>query len=194
MTKIAIVDDLVLVAETLAEALKSKYGEHIHAYSPENLDHRILRNYDLLLLDFDFGALGNANDLLNELERLEITDLKIILFSSFWKPQVLMVCRHPLVLGYFNKTYGLVDSFAAIDAVLAGKRWYQPQYAEEIKRLMKLPKSQVLTNRENEIVGLLQQGYSKPEVATELGISINTVRNHVTHIFEKLGVNSIRQL
>ncbi|MDA1279588.1 MAG: DUF2791 family P-loop domain-containing protein [Chloroflexi bacterium] len=47
-----------------------------------------------------------------------------------------------------------------------------------------------LTKREVEVVQLVADGKSNPEIAEELFISLNTVIRHMSHIFEKLGVSS----
>ena len=47
-----------------------------------------------------------------------------------------------------------------------------------------------LSDRENEVIGLLAQGYSDKEIAGRLQISFTTVRSHLAHIFEKLHVRS----
>jgi DNA-binding NarL/FixJ family response regulator len=48
----------------------------------------------------------------------------------------------------------------------------------------------VLSNRENEILGLLSKGLLYKEIASYLFISQETVRKHVYHIYEKLHVNN----
>jgi LuxR family maltose regulon positive regulatory protein len=50
-----------------------------------------------------------------------------------------------------------------------------------------------LTRRELEIVRLICQGYSNPEIASELVVSINTVKKHTSNIYGKLGVRSRTQ-
>ncbi len=50
--------------------------------------------------------------------------------------------------------------------------------------------SQQLSGRENEVLKLIAQGKSNKEIASELFISVNTVRVHLKHIFQKIGVAS----
>ena len=45
-----------------------------------------------------------------------------------------------------------------------------------------------LSDREREVLSLLAQGLSNPEIASQLVISLKTVRNHVSNIFAKLQV------
>jgi DNA-binding CsgD family transcriptional regulator len=46
-----------------------------------------------------------------------------------------------------------------------------------------------LTPREREVLTLVCQGKSAPEIATELKLARNTVRNHVASLYQKLGLN-----
>lgn len=56
------------------------------------------------------------------------------------------------------------------------------------------PALSVLSAREREIADLLLKGASYQQIASELFISLSTVRNHVQNIFKKLGIKSQRQL
>ncbi|HWI46919.1 helix-turn-helix domain-containing protein [Rummeliibacillus pycnus] len=51
----------------------------------------------------------------------------------------------------------------------------------------------ILTKREHEIFFLLMKDYTTKEIATELGISEKTVRNHISNTIQKLGVSSRAQ-
>jgi LuxR family maltose regulon positive regulatory protein len=50
-----------------------------------------------------------------------------------------------------------------------------------------------LTPRELEIMGLICEGYSNPEIASELVVTINTIKKHTSNIYGKLGVRSRTQ-
>lgn len=50
------------------------------------------------------------------------------------------------------------------------------------------PRVAGLSERETEVLRLIVAGRSNPEIARELVVSAKTVRNHITHIFTKLGV------
>ena len=56
------------------------------------------------------------------------------------------------------------------------------------------PMLSLLTKRMREILGLLVQGKSEKEVATDLGLSPHTVQIHVTRMYARLGVNSRAEL
>jgi LuxR family transcriptional regulator of spore coat protein len=48
----------------------------------------------------------------------------------------------------------------------------------------------ILTPREKEIFNLLINNYSTRDIAQKLGISEKTVRNHISNVIQKLGVDS----
>lgn len=51
-----------------------------------------------------------------------------------------------------------------------------------------------LTTRESEIAALLREGLANKEIALRLGIATRTVKNHLQHVYEKLGVHSRGEL
>lgn len=63
-----------------------------------------------------------------------------------------------------------------------------------VRRCAELGRTHNLTAREEEVLRLVSKGYSKAAVATHLGISENTVREHSKHLYAKLGVHSRSEL
>ncbi len=47
-----------------------------------------------------------------------------------------------------------------------------------------------LSERERQILACIAEGHSNAQISAELFISEKTVKNHITHIFEKLGVTN----
>ena len=85
------------------------------------------------------------------------------------------------------KAYVLKDISACIHDVLAGKTYLAPtaaaKLAEGVARVQ-------LTPRELSALRLMADGKSNKEIASTLGISERTVKTHLGHLFEKLGVTS----
>src|SRR5260370_14913455 len=55
------------------------------------------------------------------------------------------------------------------------------------------PLVEPLTRREREILGLLDQGFSAPEMAEQLTLAVSSVKWHIQHLYGKLGVSGKRQ-
>jgi two-component system NarL family response regulator len=90
------------------------------------------------------------------------------------------------------KAYALKDIsadelVACIHDVLAGKTYLAPAAAAKLAEGM--VRMQV-TPRELSTLRLMADGKSNKEIATALGISERTVKSHLGHLFEKLGVTS----
>lgn len=65
-------------------------------------------------------------------------------------------------------------------------------YADRLKTLLPAQAS-LLSAREREILQLMQAGHSNQAIAEQLVVSLNTIKTHSKHIYEKLGVNSRAQ-
>src|SRR6188768_737122 len=76
---------------------------------------------------------------------------------------------------------------ACIHDVLAGKTYVAPAVAAKLaERVTRIQ----LTPRELSTLRLMADGKANKEIATDLGISERTVKTHLGHLFEKLGVTS----
>jgi two-component system, NarL family, nitrate/nitrite response regulator NarL len=87
--------------------------------------------------------------------------------------------------------------FKCIRAVMAGQYWIGKQSAATLSQAMKQcrncanpgPKKKFgLTPREMDIVRAVASGYSNSEIAGQMSISEQTVKHHLTNVFDKLGV------
>jgi DNA-binding NarL/FixJ family response regulator len=54
--------------------------------------------------------------------------------------------------------------------------------------------SHLLTQREAEVLPMLQQGNSNAQIAAALGVGVETIRTHARNVYRKLGVSSRREL
>lgn len=83
----------------------------------------------------------------------------------------------------------------ALQSVMSGKPWIQREFAEHIIHVLNsLPISdepiRSLTEKERQVLILLAKGMSNKEIAKQLGISLQTVKAHVSRILQKLKVRS----
>ncbi|MCS7283555.1 MAG: response regulator transcription factor [Anaerolineae bacterium] len=88
----------------------------------------------------------------------------------------------------FQELRGLAKGEAPISREMVSKLLRQMTYQERSCPPVGL--IETLSEREREVLALLAEGLSNEEIAGELNIAVNTVRNHVRNILEKLGVRN----
>lgn len=88
---------------------------------------------------------------------------------------------------YILKDISADDLVACIRAVLAGKTYLAPAAAEKLAEGVTRVQ---LTPRELSTLRLMADGKANKEIASALDISERTVKTHLGHLFEKLGVTS----
>jgi DNA-binding NarL/FixJ family response regulator len=81
------------------------------------------------------------------------------------------------------------DLFRAVRAVREGHAWYDPTTASGMLNADQRDRgAQLLSERELEVGAMIAEGLSNKEISTALEISEPTVKKHVGHILEKLGL------
>jgi DNA-binding NarL/FixJ family response regulator len=88
------------------------------------------------------------------------------------------------------------ELITAIEAVMADTSWFSRSVVEKLAALRQTSRARSpgaaldeLTDRERDVLGLICQGQSDPEMSKTLKLSRNTVRNHVSSLYHKIGVN-----
>ena len=92
-------------------------------------------------------------------------------------------------LGYLLKDAPEDDLHAAIVATASGKRTLAPDVAAQLAERVVRPR-EALSGREIEILKALATGASNRQMAQDLFISEATVKTHLIHIYQKLGVDN----
>jgi DNA-binding NarL/FixJ family response regulator len=102
--------------------------------------------------------------------------------------------------GYCLKTIEWEQLIAAIQLILQGGAYLDPQIAYKVAQVLKpLPsreasaperlKNSVLSEREHELLKLIAKGQSNKEIASQLYLSLGTVKSYVRMILNKLSVD-----
>ena len=90
--------------------------------------------------------------------------------------------------GYLLKDTPREDLFRAIRSAAAGQSVLAPSVAARLMERMRAPADEPLSSREIDVLSAVARGASNREVADSLFISEATVKTHLIHIFQKLGV------
>lgn len=139
---------------------------------------------DVLLLDLRMPE-GGGIAALNAIRQVS-RHAKILILSSYGNEEEVYQALHAGATGYVLKDAGREELLAAIQHVHAGKQWIQSSIQTLMSQRADRPE---LTPRELEVLKLLVTGLTNREIASVLGNSENTVRNHTISIFAKLDVS-----
>ena len=122
-------------------------------------------------------------------------DTKIVILSSFSEHQRVLAALDAGAEGYVLKHADPEQILAAITAVHRGGAPIDPQVARvllDVKRGGAAVRGP-LTDREEEVLRLVQSGLANKQIGRQLGISERTVKAHLTKIFSTLGVTDRSQ-
>jgi DNA-binding NarL/FixJ family response regulator len=111
----------------------------------------------------------------------------VALYTWETSEQLIATARSIGVSGVIGKSWTGERVVCAVEAVAANKQ------VGLTKALPSLANAEALSNREEEILALLVSGCSNREIASELFLSVDTVKTHVRRLFAKLGVTNRAQ-
>jgi two-component system nitrate/nitrite response regulator NarP len=148
---------------------------------------------DLLLLDVNLPD-GSGIDVLKRISRNRSRP-KVILLTAGMDDSQLLAADELNPEGMVLKTSdpGLLTE--CLEAVVAGKRWIDPEITERTRQAEERAASAPpLTRRERELVELVRQGLRNRDIAAELGVTEGTVKVYLHAIFDKFRVESRTEL
>ncbi|MYR07065.1 response regulator [Gordonia sp. SID5947] len=171
---LAPVDDIEVTAEagTAADALAAVRRDGI----------------DVVLMDLRLGPRGDGVQATESIRSLPDPP-RVLILTTYETDSDILRAVQAGATGYLLKDADPDDLVRAIRSAAAGETVLAPPIAARLLGRMQSPDT-ALTQRELEIVGRLLDGDSNRDIARTLTISEATVKSHLVHIFEKLGVDS----
>ena len=203
MCRIVIADDETIFRESLRMLLQMGNGFEVIGGSSDAVDTleavRRLKP-DILLLDHVLpGEAGT--DLLLELRKSGASTKVILLCQAISQDETIRALRMG-VCGIVLKTEPTDCLTECIHKVTSGEYWLGKDTVRDLVHAVcsfseakRSGKNRFgLTPREIEIIQAVLEGYSNPEIAANFSLSEQTVKHHLSHIFDKLGVYSRLEL
>jgi DNA-binding NarL/FixJ family response regulator len=193
--KVTITDDHPIVANAINTILSSNSNITVTGVfhsAPELLQNIALTNPDVLILDKQLqkaDALETVRILIKNMPSLQI-----LIFSSndilyYVKKMLDAGCR-----GYLLKNADDEMLIRAVETVAKGSRFLSPSLElalqEELLPYKKNSRRITLTKREKEVMELIVNEYTNPEIAAKLFLSEFTIDSHRTSIMQKLGAKN----
>jgi DNA-binding NarL/FixJ family response regulator len=115
---------------------------------------------------------------------------RILVYSTFAQDDEVQSALAAGALGYVQKSASRDELLAAVRQVAAGGQYLPADLAQRLKNLRLCA---AITSREREVLELIANGHANKQIASRFEISEDTVKRHVSHIIEKLGVNDRAQ-
>jgi DNA-binding NarL/FixJ family response regulator len=155
----------------------------------EAVDLALRLDPDVVLMDLRMPQ-GGGVDAIAELARRGAR-CRVLVLTTYDTDTDTLPAIEAGATGYLLKDAPRDELFAAVRAAAAGRTVLSPAVASRLVSAVRAPAAPadgVLSAREREILALVARGASNRAVAAELFISETTVKTHLTHIYDKLGV------
>jgi DNA-binding NarL/FixJ family response regulator len=193
---IAIVEDQPEMRESLTEWLGAAPGMRCvgaHATGEDALRRIPGENPDVVLMDIHLDGMSGIECVSRLKERMP--QVQVLMLTTYDDGDLIFDSLRAGANGYLLKNMPQEELLQALQQVRAGGAPMSLQVARKvINYFHQTGKSsqelRQLTSRESEILRLLAKGYLYKEISDQLGISMSTVRTHVSAVYEKLHVHT----
>lgn len=145
---------------------------------------------DVILMDLVMPEMDGASA--TRQIRESWPDIQIIALTSFQEKELVQESLQAGAISYLLKGVSAQELAEAIRDAYRGRSTLAPEATQILIRSAKEGPApgHDLTPREKQVLLLVAEGLSNPEIATELSVSRSTARAHVSQILSKLGVTN----
>jgi DNA-binding NarL/FixJ family response regulator len=200
MIRILIADDQPLMRDGLKTVLDLQKDFHVIGTARNGSEAARMADAlqpDILLMDIRMPEMDGVEGL--KLIRRKHPELKVIMLTTFNDDEYIIQALAAGANGYLLKDLEMEKLSEAIRDAAAGKMIMPPAVAAKLaeglsrisleKKGAAAAKALELSERELEIAGMMVQGFTNRQISATLYISEGTVRNYISGIYEKIGIN-----
>ena len=211
--RVAVVEDNPRYRGTLEQLLRHAPGFELEAsfsYPPpairaaeRSVAEDSGRPWDVVVMDLEMPEMSGI-EATRRLKRL-LPDLKIVVLTVFEQPTTILEAICAGADGYLLKKARAPELLGGLRSAVEGGAPLTPNVARSVLELVRVggagsaaggtggPTRLDLTDREQQVLRALVEGLSYKQVGEILGISMGTVRTHITSIYRKLQVHSVAE-
>jgi DNA-binding NarL/FixJ family response regulator len=203
--EVSIVEDDSGIRSSLARMIDGAPGFHcLEAYPDAEtaLAEIPARPPDVVLMDINLPGLSGI-ECVRQL-KAQAPDLRVVMLTVYDDSDLIFRSLMAGADGYLLKRTSREKLLDSLTEITSGGAPMSRQIARRVIQYFHeiapapvpadaAPEVKGLTERETEILANLAKGYSYKEISSALGISVETVRSHIRHTYEKLHVHSRTQ-
>ncbi|MGQ8776141.1 LuxR C-terminal-related transcriptional regulator [Serratia sp. NA_112.1] len=187
-----VVDDHPLVASGIANFLNTHCRfKHVHmATNEENCYRHIMLNGPPRLMVIDFWlSNGTALKLLKEVSE-RYSQVRLLVVSGDDNNEIWQKVREAGGHGFVLKNEPPELFAEAVSALMENRKWFPLEHGECVTNAHSYLQKFNLTPRQIEVLIMMMRGFPNKRIASQLSISEPTVKEHISNILKKIGVNN----
>jgi DNA-binding NarL/FixJ family response regulator len=142
---------------------------------------------DVIVIDVLMPGGIDGIETTRRLKRL-LPQVQIIILSGYADDARVIGALRAGAITYVEKDSQPEQLLEAVRGAVQGKAIFEPTLMQRILQAQTMKSSDVLTERESEVLRLLAEGLTNAEIAVRLSVSEETVKTHVAGILRKLGL------
>ncbi len=189
--RVVLADDHELVLEGLQALLQNEDDIQVIATAKNGtqlMDAVHLYNPDVVVMDLKMPALDGINVL--DRIREENLPVRVLVLTAFSDGASMLEALEHDADGLALKTDPPSQTIAAIHQVAHGQMVFPSVVRQWLTERNRPTADSELSEREREVLALVAEGLTNAQIAEQLSLSESTVKFHLQHIFEKLGVTN----
>jgi len=199
--RVMLVDDHKILREALKGVLEREHDLALVGEASdgaEALDLAKKLRPDIVLMDIGLPGIGGIEA--TRTLRADQPEIKVIALSTFSERRIVLQMLDAGASGYVVKSAGRDELLRAIRAVAHGRTYLCPDSSAVLvesvrgKQASEQPPREQIGKREREVLQLLADGHTSPQIGERLHIATSTVEVHRRNIMRKLELHSIAEL
>jgi len=192
--RILVVDDHEMVRDSLVQMLATRPNFHVVGTAGSVAEARAIasaRQPDVVVMDFQLPD-GDGVDATRQL-RAMVPGVRVVMLTGRTDDEAVVRALSAGCCAFVPKTEAVTKLISTVTAAYEGEE--TASMADMSRLLVRLRPTHRglgsrLSGREVEVLSMLASGLANKQIARELGLSLNTVRNHSQNILKKLDAHS----
>ncbi|MCX9158500.1 response regulator transcription factor [Niveibacterium sp. 24ML] len=199
--RVMLVDDHKILRDALHSVLEREPDVSVVAGASDGNEALSLMEAckpDVVVMDIGMPGIGGVETTRRLLR--DFPTARVLALSTYSDRRIVLQMLEANASGYVVKSAGRDELLRAIRAVSQGRTYLCPEVSAIVvdsmrgKRPVEKPRADRLGRRELEVLRLLAEGQTSPEIATTLYIATSTVEVHRRNIMRKLDLHSVAEL